>query len=70
MRRNLARDAIREEPENTVDLWTEIRYLDPDLQRADIDQESTDGMAIIIAILWAFADFRSVFVREYAVRLA
>ena len=52
MRRNLARDAIREEPENSVDLWNEIRYLDPDLQRADIDQKGTDGMAIIIAILF------------------
>jgi hypothetical protein len=53
VRKNLARDAISEEPGNSIDLWNEIHYLDPDLQRAERDQRSSDGMWIIIALLFA-----------------
>ena len=52
MRKNSARDAIGEEPGNSIDLWTEIHYLDPDLQRAERDQRGSDGMWIIIALLF------------------
>ena len=55
MRKNMARSAISEEPPgNSADLWNEIHYLDPDLPRAETDQKSSDGMAIIIAILFGF----------------
>ena len=53
MRKNLARDAIGEEPGNSTDLWNEIHYLDPDLQRAERDQRNGDGIWIIIALLFA-----------------
>ena len=43
MQKNLARDAIGEEPGNSMDLWNEIHYLDPDLQPAERDQRNSDG---------------------------
>ena len=52
MRKNLTRNAINHEPGNSEDLWNEIHYLDPDLQRAKRDQRSSDGIAIAIAILF------------------
>lgn len=52
MRKNLARNAISEEPGNNMELWKEIHYLDPDLQHAERDQRSSDGMGIIIALLF------------------
>lgn len=52
MRKNLARGAIGEEPGNSIDLWNEIHYLDPDLQRAERELRSSDGMWIIIALLF------------------
>jgi len=51
VRKNLTRNATNGEPGNSEDLWNEIHYLDPDLQRAERDQRSSDGM-IIIAILF------------------
>ena len=35
-----------------MELWNEIHYLDPDLQHAERDQRSSDGMGIIIALLF------------------
>ena len=52
MRKNLARDAIGEEPGNSIDLWNEIHYLDPDLQPAERDQRNIDGIWILIALLF------------------
>lgn len=52
MGKNLARNAISEEPGDSVDLWNEIHYLDPDLQRAERDQRNSDVMGIIIAFLF------------------
>jgi hypothetical protein len=52
VRKNLARDAIGEEPGNSTYLWNEIHYLDPDLQRAERDQRNSEGMWIIIALLF------------------
>jgi hypothetical protein len=52
MRKNLARNATNDEPGNSADLWNEIRYLDPDFQRAERDQRSSVGMAFIIAFLF------------------
>ena len=51
MRKNLTGNGTNLEPGNSEDLWNEIHYLDPDLQRAERDQRSRDGM-IIIAILF------------------
>ena len=54
MRKNLTRNAINHEPGNSEDLWSAIHYLDPDLQRAERDQRSSDGM-IAIAILFGLS---------------
>lgn len=51
MRRNLARNAIGGEPGNSVDIWNEIRYLDPDLQCSEKDDKNSDRAAIIIIAL-------------------
>jgi hypothetical protein len=52
VQKNLARDAIGEEPGNSMDLWNEIHYLDLDLQRAQRDQRNSDGIWILIALLF------------------
>ena len=52
MRKNVARNATNDEPGNSADLWNEIQYLDPDLQRAARDQRAGEGTAVIIAILF------------------
>ena len=52
MRKNLARDAIGEEHGNSTDLWNELHCLDLDLLRAERDQRGSDGMWIIIALLF------------------
>lgn len=52
MRKNLTRNATNGEPGNSTDLWNEIHYLDPDLQRVERDQRSSDGIGIVIAILF------------------
>jgi len=52
VRKNLARDAIGEEHGNSTDLWNELHYLDLDLLRAERDQRGSDGMWIIIALLF------------------
>ena len=52
MRKNLAKNATNDEPGNSANLWNEIHYLDPDLQHAERDQRSSDGIAIIIAFLF------------------
>jgi hypothetical protein len=52
VRKNLTRNATNGEPGNSTDLWNEIHYLDPDLQRVERDQRSSDGIGIVIAILF------------------
>ena len=51
MRKNPARNTVTEKLENSVDLWNEIRYLDPDLQCAETSTGLSDPAAIIAALL-------------------
>ena len=54
MRKNSARNAISEEPGNSVDLWNTIHSLDPDLQRTARKEKErkSDGIVIVIALLF------------------
>ena len=51
MRKNLARNAISDEPGSSVDLWNTIHYLDRDLQCKPSEDRKSDGIAILIALL-------------------
>lgn len=53
MRKNLATNATNEELTNAADLWKQIHYLDPDLQTTEGGHRSNDGIAIMIAFLFA-----------------
>ena len=65
MRENLARNATDDATANSEHVWKAIRYLDPDLPRPGIDQMSSAGRAIVIAILFAllFVPFLCLYLR-------
>ena len=57
MRRNLVRNAGNEEPGRGADVWNEIRYLDPDLQRIEANSGNSDPAAIIAFVFILFLMF-------------
>lgn len=57
MRRNLVRNAGNEEPGSSEDLWNEIRYLDPDLERVERSSGNSDHAAIIALVFILFLMF-------------